>query len=74
MCGRRSNAGAAARTGSHLLDELDDHGEQTCRLATSFDGAEALNNADATIDLKWLETHCPKVVEGIRRIVDFVVA
>lgn len=63
-------------TGVAILPGTDfgrPHGELTCRLAyVDFDGAEAIKNAETTIDLKWLETHCPKVVEGIQRMVAFV--
>jgi aspartate aminotransferase len=63
-------------TGVAILPGTDfgrPHGELTCRLAyVDFDGAEAIAHAEGELDLAWLKMHCPKVVEGIERMVAFV--
>ena len=63
-------------TGVAILPGTDfgrPHGELTCRLAyVDFDGAEAIKHANEELDFAWLQAHCPKVVDGIRRMVSFV--
>lgn len=48
-------------------------GELTIRLAyVDFDGAEALAAAGPALDEAWLRRHCPRVVDGINRICDWL--
>jgi len=63
-------------TGVAILPGTDfgrPHGELTVRLAyVDFDGDSAIANANAHIDENWLQMHCPRVLEGIHRICQFV--
>lgn len=63
-------------TGVAILPGTDfgrPHGELTCRLAyVDFDGARAIQDADTALDLEWMKAHCPKVIDGIERMVRFV--
>jgi len=63
-------------TGVAILPGTDfgrPHGELTCRLAyVDFDGARAIQDADTALDFEWMKAHCPKVIDGIERMVRFV--
>jgi len=63
-------------TGVAMLPGTDfgrPHGELTIRLAyVDFDGSEALSAAEAAMDEAWLRRHCPRVVDGINRICDWL--
>jgi aspartate aminotransferase len=46
------------------------HGELSIRLAyVDFNGTAAIENAQGDLDDAWLRTHCPRVVDGIERMV-----
>ncbi len=47
--------------------------ELTCRLAfVDFDGDAAIKAASGQIGPDWIQTHCPRVVDGIQRMVAFL--
>ena len=49
------------------------HGELSIRLAyVDFDGAEAIQYANGELDEAWLKAHCPRVVDGIERMVSWL--
>jgi len=49
------------------------HGELSIRLAyVDFDGALAIDNAQGDLDEAWLRNHCPRVMDGIDRMVSWL--
>jgi aspartate aminotransferase len=69
------NTGVAALPGSAFGRPKE---ELTLRLAcVDFDGARALTHAQSAadpsaIDEAWIEHHCPRVIEGVARLAQFV--
>jgi aspartate aminotransferase len=70
--GLLENTGVATLPGTDFGCPASD---LTIRLAyVDFDGAAALTAAgpEVTLDLAWITQHCPRVIDGIERIADWI--